>query len=194
MGVGTTLKELLKERNMTARELAKETGISVNTIYGIFQRDNDSIKPEFLFKIAGVLDVPPESILEHAKEGSKEYSRRGTDDEVREPRIRDNVAQHMGMDVFAKSREMDRLLEGTNYHIQRAFRDTEPEKEQFMICDLSRGIKINISGVELIELYGNLQTVFRKLLDSTMVESFNKRFSDPQLESDASSTTPTDPS
>lgn len=187
MGVGTTLKELLKERNMTAKELSKETGISVNTIYGIFQRDNDSIKPEFLFKIASVLNVPPESILEHAKKSSTEYSKTGSSDEVREPRPKNNASPYANTDAFSKSREMDRLLDGTNYHIQRAYNDTESEKEEFIISDLLRGIKITINGDELLELYRNMQSVFGKLLDNTMVESFKKRFSDTQPETTASS-------
>lgn len=63
MGIGKTLKELLNNKGMTARELSEQTGISINTIYAILKRDNDSIKPESLLKICNILDVSPNYIL-----------------------------------------------------------------------------------------------------------------------------------
>ena len=54
MGVGKTLKELLNNKGMTAKELSEQTGISINTIYAILKRDNDSIKPESLLKICNI--------------------------------------------------------------------------------------------------------------------------------------------
>ena len=40
MGLGLKLKELLKERNMTIKELSALSGVSLNTLYSITKRDN----------------------------------------------------------------------------------------------------------------------------------------------------------
>ena len=72
MGFGTRLKDLLKEKNMTIKELSEKTGISINTLYSITKRDTRLPNYESIIKIAQVLDVPeaallPEEHLEYTK-------------------------------------------------------------------------------------------------------------------------------
>lgn len=62
MAVGKTLKEILSNKNMTVKELAAKSGVSVNTLYAIIQRDNLTIKPDIAQKICEVLEID-ESIL-----------------------------------------------------------------------------------------------------------------------------------
>ncbi|WP_435056286.1 helix-turn-helix domain-containing protein, partial [Thomasclavelia cocleata] len=63
MGVGIRLKNILDEKNITLKDLSLISGVSLNTLYGITKRDNDTIKSDILTKIAGSLNVPPQYIL-----------------------------------------------------------------------------------------------------------------------------------
>lgn len=180
MGIGTTLKELLKERGMTAKKLAEETGISINTIYSVLKRDNDSIKPDALFKIARVLNVSPDSILDHAKEHSKEPVKLNVYHGASEAFARNHdLLEKEKTDPSSRSREMQKLLESSNFSIEKVLSDNEDGEEKFVVSDLKRGVKITVTGEELLEIYRNLQDVFEKLLNSTMIDAINKRFSDP---------------
>lgn len=58
MGVGVRLKEILKHRNMTIKELASKTQIPVNTLYSITKRDSYRINLEIAEKISRALNVP----------------------------------------------------------------------------------------------------------------------------------------
>lgn len=63
------IKKLLEERNMTMYRLAKETGISKTTIADICRGDValERCCSETLYKIAKILGVTMESILEAEK-------------------------------------------------------------------------------------------------------------------------------
>ena len=63
MGFGNTLKILLKDRNMTIKELSEITGISVNTLYSITKRDTRLPSDEVLFKISQALGVEVTDLL-----------------------------------------------------------------------------------------------------------------------------------
>ncbi len=63
MGVGTRLKKILEEKEVSIKDLSLMTGVSIHTLYGITKRDNDTIKVETLKKIASSLGVPPHYIL-----------------------------------------------------------------------------------------------------------------------------------
>ena len=56
MGDGRRLKELLDERNMSVRSVAKQAGISPTTLYTIVQNDT-AIRFDFALRIANVLDI-----------------------------------------------------------------------------------------------------------------------------------------
>lgn len=57
MGNGKKLKNILDDRNMSVRQLAKACGISPTTLYSIIQRDTE-IRYDFALRIANVLDIP----------------------------------------------------------------------------------------------------------------------------------------
>jgi transcriptional regulator with XRE-family HTH domain len=57
MGIGFTLKQLLKDKQMTVKEIADKTEIPASTLYSIVNRDNAAVKSDILIKIASTLDV-----------------------------------------------------------------------------------------------------------------------------------------
>lgn len=64
MGYGSKLKDLLDERGMSTRQLAKAAGIAPTTLYTIIQRDTN-IRYDMAIRIANVLDVPIASICDN---------------------------------------------------------------------------------------------------------------------------------
>lgn len=57
MGIGRTLSDILKEKNITVTDLARNVGIAPTTIYSIIDRDNMKIDISVLIKICNSLDV-----------------------------------------------------------------------------------------------------------------------------------------
>jgi transcriptional regulator with XRE-family HTH domain len=58
MGIGTNFKTILTNKNFTVQGISRKTGISPNTLYGIIKRDNETVKPDTLEKLANALGVP----------------------------------------------------------------------------------------------------------------------------------------
>lgn len=63
MGAGTRLKKILEEKNITIKDLSVMSGVSINTLYGITKRDNDTINSKILNRISDSLNVPAQYIL-----------------------------------------------------------------------------------------------------------------------------------
>lgn len=63
MGIGSTVKKLLKEKKMSIKQLSEETGISINTLYDITKRDNKTVRSDILKKIAEALDTDANYLL-----------------------------------------------------------------------------------------------------------------------------------
>ena len=63
MGAGTRIKEILREKGMTIKQLAELSGVSVNTLYSITKRDSKHIDETILQKIADALGVRPLYIM-----------------------------------------------------------------------------------------------------------------------------------
>ena len=61
MGYGTNLKKILDDKGMTIKDLSRKTGIAATTLYSIVQRDT-SVRYDSAIKIAGILDIPINSI------------------------------------------------------------------------------------------------------------------------------------
>ena len=61
MGYGKNLKNILDEKGMTVKELAKKAGIAPTTLYSIIQRDT-AIRFDTALKISNILDIPINSI------------------------------------------------------------------------------------------------------------------------------------
>lgn len=57
MGFGKRLKEILKNKGITIKELSDMTGISINTLYSITKRDTTMPAREIIDKIAVALQV-----------------------------------------------------------------------------------------------------------------------------------------
>lgn len=60
MAIGEKLAAELKRQNKKPGTLARETGISKNTIYGIIKRDNEKVEFSTMEKIAQNLGLPVE--------------------------------------------------------------------------------------------------------------------------------------
>ena len=61
MGYGKNLKDLLDDKGMTVKELAKKAGIAPTTLYSIIQRDT-AIRFDTALKISNILNIPINSI------------------------------------------------------------------------------------------------------------------------------------
>ena len=75
--IGKTLDRILKEKGTNVNELAKNIGVSNQTLYSIIKRDNMKIDFELLLKICNELNVNVEKfyddyIVENAA-NQKEY-------------------------------------------------------------------------------------------------------------------------
>ena len=57
MAIGKRLKELLKEKKITVKQLSSITGISENTLYAIIKRDNKRINDDIAAKIVSALNI-----------------------------------------------------------------------------------------------------------------------------------------
>lgn len=55
--IGTTLKRILDDKGVNPNELARQIGVSNQTIYGIIKRDNTAVNFGILLKICTALDV-----------------------------------------------------------------------------------------------------------------------------------------
>ncbi len=65
--VKVKLKELLKDRNKSLYAVAKETGISYNTLHKINKNDVQSMSFDVLEKICLNLNCTPNDLLEFGK-------------------------------------------------------------------------------------------------------------------------------
>ena len=57
MSIGKRLEELINYRNTNVNRVAREAGISPQTIYGIIKRDNTKVDINILMALAKELDV-----------------------------------------------------------------------------------------------------------------------------------------
>ena len=57
MAIGKILSDVLKERNTTVTDLARNINVAPTTIYSIIERDNMKIDISVLIKICKSLDV-----------------------------------------------------------------------------------------------------------------------------------------
>ena len=57
MGFGNKLKEVLKKKGITIKELSELSGISINTLYSITKRDTQIPDREIVDKIVAALNI-----------------------------------------------------------------------------------------------------------------------------------------
>ena len=63
MALGTNLKEILKQKNMSIKDLSKKTGISLNTLYSITKRDGRMARFDIIKKICETLEITESELL-----------------------------------------------------------------------------------------------------------------------------------
>lgn len=71
MGFGLHLKEILRERGMTIKQLSEDSGISVNTLYSITKRDSLRVDPVILKKIAQTLGLSVTELIGSTNSGGE---------------------------------------------------------------------------------------------------------------------------
>lgn len=64
MGIGKTLSDILKEKDIAVTDLARNINIAPTTIYSIIERDNMKIDISVLLKICKSLDVDIETFYQ----------------------------------------------------------------------------------------------------------------------------------
>ena len=57
MGFGFLIKELLRDRKMTIKQLATDSGIPLNTLYSITKRDSKRVDPVIVARICETLQI-----------------------------------------------------------------------------------------------------------------------------------------
>jgi len=63
MGIGVRLKNILKEKDITIKELSLKADIPSNTLYSITKRDNQNVRSDILQKIATALCIDVDALL-----------------------------------------------------------------------------------------------------------------------------------
>ena len=103
MAIGKHIEQQIKNKNMSLKEFSKLSGISYNTLYAIVKRDNSTIKPEILKKIAHTLDIQLSDLFDIGDELIYFNSEDGTRDTI----VKDENGSlkqhiHLGNVSFAK--------------------------------------------------------------------------------------------
>lgn len=57
MGVGVHIKNIIREKGLTIKNVSEKSGVSVNTLYSITKRDSVRVDCVILSRIAEALDV-----------------------------------------------------------------------------------------------------------------------------------------
>ena len=65
MALGSKLKQLLNDRNITVKDFAESIGVPPTTIYSFIKRDSTTGKLELINKIATGLNMSMENFLEN---------------------------------------------------------------------------------------------------------------------------------
>lgn len=59
MGVGIRLKQILKRKGLSIKDLSKISGVSLNTLYSITKRDSERVDILVIMSIAKALNIDP---------------------------------------------------------------------------------------------------------------------------------------
>ena len=68
MGVGLRLKEILRAKSLTIKQLAEVSGVSINTLYSITKRDSERVDEDIIQRIAAALGVSVSDLLGQEKQ------------------------------------------------------------------------------------------------------------------------------
>lgn len=67
MGAGIRLKQVLRNKNMTIKQLSELSGVSLNTLYSITKRDSENIDPIILDRITEALSISHDDFWGYSK-------------------------------------------------------------------------------------------------------------------------------
>ncbi len=149
MGIGATISQVLEEKNMSVAKLAELTGISVNTLYAIIRRDNDSIKPESLKKISDALQKSPYFILGF-KDGNEE-----------------RISEELDL-VKNKIDGINRIIYDIGYRINIL------EENVFSVDDYNRNIAVYLSMDELLQFLNSTNEILSFTISKIISEKYTK--------------------
>ena len=102
MAIGKILSDILKERNTTVIDLARNINVAPTTIYSIIERDNMKIDMSVLIKICKSLDVDVEMFY-------KDYLDNNSLDENKKENIL--MSKYNKLNESGQSKLMERLDE-----------------------------------------------------------------------------------
>ncbi|MDL2294065.1 helix-turn-helix domain-containing protein [Ruminococcaceae bacterium OttesenSCG-928-D13] len=161
MGVGSNIKAVLKEKNMSIKELSKITGISLNTLYSITKRDSTRVDTEILVKIKDALGVSGGYLLTGSTRGLA-YDQADVGARMKSAREAAGVSIDEAAAVIGAPADVyDNVEEGKNI---------------FNVDDMKK--LAQRFGVELMDLTGPPQpldlTQYDALRENQLLDSFNK--------------------
>ncbi len=100
MAIGKSIEQQIKNKNMSLKEFSKEADISYNTLYAIVKRDNATIKPEILRKIAKTLDIQLSDLFDTGEEITYYNLEDGTRDTIKKD-VNGVVTRHIHLGNFS---------------------------------------------------------------------------------------------
>lgn len=132
MGIGTRIKELIKERRITIKQLAELTGIPVNTLYSIIKRDSERVRAETVQLLADALGVTPTYLIGYDDKivRPEQYSQEGLN-EIKSgawAAYQDHIASTTERPILDAFRKLN--IEGQQKAIERVEELTEIPKYQ----------------------------------------------------------------
>lgn len=74
MGVGLRLKEILRDRGITIKELAERANVPANTLYSITRRDSERVDSVVLTRVANALNVDVCALALHPMESNPQHA------------------------------------------------------------------------------------------------------------------------
>lgn len=129
MNVGNRIKELLKEKEMYIQDLAEKADVPPTTLYSFLNKNNATIKLEYLDRIARALNVTVSSLFDSGESSM-------LDDRLNELRGAIKAIEQEENDVIIKIEELrNELNETYAKQLQLAFRKQAYYNDAIFILD-----------------------------------------------------------
>lgn len=116
MGIGIKIKKLADSKKITLKELSRLSSISYDTLYAIVKRDNKTVKPELLIKLAMAFNMSYEDLLTVLYQENnvdfinKFYNGKITPDNITEEELGELVITVNSNDVIRKELEKEKYV------------------------------------------------------------------------------------
>lgn len=144
MGFGFVVKEILRSREMTIKQLAEEAKIPVNTLYSITKRDSVRVDPVIAVRVCEALKLTSEELL-------------ALQPEIDTPENRQSIES--GLAAFLEAAdEYERKSRIRKESIKKAWRAAEEKEGRSLTFDEAmEHYKVNVSYLNRVK------TAFEKL-------------------------------